>query len=204
MLGHWFGAELGLRTTLIADEGFEPYGGSDVNMLGQFVIAATFAPLELGPVSLAIVPEYSVGVRGEHTRDQEASISVHRLAGGVLADVALIRHLHLYARVALGATYLHGRITSSTVDLQLEADNWTWGLDTTGGLAVLLGAVGDRDEPDAGFWLRAELGYAFAGEAEMSYSVDSDDEARRFGSVGLPAVTPGGVISRWTLGVSFL
>ena len=205
MLGHYFQVDAGLRSVLVANAGFEPYGGASVNLLSQLALGATFLPLQIDPFTLGFSVEYDVGARSQSTRGDDFSLTEHRLAGSVLVDATIIRYVHLFARVAPAALYLHGSITDAALpDRPLTSNGWTWGLDTTGGAAFMLGAVGDREAPKVGFWITAELGYCFAGQVDMTYAPTSDDQdPRRFGSLVLPAVRPHGALSRLGLGLSF-
>jgi hypothetical protein len=205
MLGHYFQVDAGLRSVLVANAGFEPYGGAGVNPLSQLALGATFLPLQIDPFTLGFGVEYDIGARSQSTRGDDFSLTEHRLAGSVLVDATIIRYVHLFARVAPAALYLHGSITDAALpDRPLTSNGWTWGLDTTGGAAFMLGAVGDREAPRVGFWITAELGYCFAGQVDMAYAPTSDDQdPRRFGSLALPAVRPHGALNRLSLGLSF-
>jgi hypothetical protein len=205
MLGHDFQIDLGLRSVLVANTGFEPYGGSGVNLLSQLAIGASYLPLQIDPFTLGAGLEYDVGARSERTRGQDFAITAHRLAASVVGDFTIIRYVHLFARVAPAALYLHGSITDGALpERPLVANRWTWAVDVTGGAAFMLGAVGDRDAPDVGFWIATELGYCFAGKANMTYAPESDDEdPRRFGSIDLPSVRPHGAVNRLSFGLSF-
>jgi hypothetical protein len=49
-----------------------------------------------------------------------------------------------------------------------------------------------------------EMGYSFAGEAEMVLTPGAiDDEPRRFGSVALPGLEPSGFLTRFAGAVTF-
>ena len=77
-------------------------------------------------------------------------------------------------------------------------------MDTTAGAALRLGSAGPEEDPNASFWLSAELGYSFAGSTDMPYTANlADDDPRQFGTVDLPAIRPSGFANRITFGVSF-
>lgn len=203
-LPHWFGAEIGVRTTLLTHDGFEPFVADSVSLLGQLALAASVTPLKFAPIEIGFVPEYNVGAVSHTLRGQESSLALHRLAVGVRVDATITRHLHLYVRGAPAAVYLHGSIRDAAIDRSVVSNGWTWGIDATGGIAVLMGAVGKREHPALGFWLLAEYGYMFAGKKQLDYApAEDDDDPRRFGSIELPAVRPGGVINRLSLALSF-
>jgi hypothetical protein len=204
-LDHLLFAELGFRSVLVADGGFEPYANGDLSLLGQLALAAHALPLKFSPMTIGIGAEYDIGNRSEVTRGQNTSLTVHRLAGSVLVDATIIRHLHTFARFAPGALYLHGTIEDAALPGRpLTTDPWTWAIDTTGGVSVLLGAVGDDQAPAVGFWLSAEFGYCFAGDVEMRFTPEEDeDDSRQFGAVRMPDLNPGGVVNRFALGLTF-
>ena len=88
--------------------------------------------------------------------------------------------------------------------LLLVSRDITWTLDTSAGASLRLGSAGEPDNPAASFWINAELGYSFAGRAEMAYSAElEDDDPRQFGAITLPAVKPAGFMNRLSFGVSF-
>ncbi len=197
-------AEIGLRGTVIAHDGFQPYASKDPELLGQISVAAGIFPLRFSRLALGLMAEYDIGGRSETVRGDDSHLTAHRISLGLQANVDLHRRIYLFTRVAPAAVYFHGSIDDAAIDRPLVANSWTWGLDTTAGAGVLLGAVG-RARPQVGFWLKAELGYAFAGEADMQYApVEDDEDPRRFGSISLPAVSPRGFISRLALSISFL
>jgi hypothetical protein len=201
---HWLGAELGLRAMLVTHDGFEPFAEKDVSLVGQLVVAASIAPLHLDPITISVVPEYNVGAKSHDVRGQESSLTLHRLAAGVRVDATITRHFHVFGRVAPAAVYLHGSLQDAAVDRSVVANGWTWGLDTTAGIALLLGTVGDRQSPLVGFWVLVEYGYMFAGEKDLSYApADDEDDPRQFGSIDLPPIRPGGVINRVSVALSF-
>ncbi|MBI4953000.1 MAG: hypothetical protein HY908_13280 [Myxococcales bacterium] len=201
---HLVQPELGLRLLAISHDGFEPYGTRDVNALASLALGVMFYPLRVGAFALGVGPEYDVGRRAGTVRGDKAVLVVHRLGVPIVADVALIRHVHLFSRIAPAASYLHGAITDTAIDRSLVANGWTWGFDVSGGVTALLGAVGAPDAPDVAFWASLEGGYAFAGEVALSYQPASDDDdPRSFGAVALPPVAPAGALSRIGVGVSF-
>jgi hypothetical protein len=204
-LDHRLQLDLGLRSVWIGHVGFEPYAGGDVNLLAQLALGATYLPFTIDPFTLGLGVEYDVGARSQRSRGQDCALTAHRLAGSVVGDFTLVRYVHLFARVAPAALYLHGSIQDAALpDRPLSSNAWTWGVDTTGGAAFMVGAVGDREAPDVGFWITAELGYSFAGKVAMSYAPTNDGEdPRRFGGIELPALRPSGITNRLTFGLSF-
>jgi hypothetical protein len=202
-LTHRFGFQLGLRTTNITDGGFDPYAES--NGFGQASFVGTFTPWRTLPFSVHLVGEYDIGVNDSEARGDKTSLSMHRIALGLEGRYEPISRLYFYARVAPSALHLRGTIDDIPLGAKLAARTWTWGLDTSGGAAIRLGNGGNDADPIVTFWLTVDLGYTFAGEAEMVYHpVEvNDEEGRRFGDVTLPPIRPNGFVTRFAGVVTF-
>jgi hypothetical protein len=196
------GFEIGARNQIVLFEGFDPYSRSD--LLPHFAVAATWVPVRAGAVSLGVVGEYDIGGQSATARGDATALTVHRFSAGLQARFALASRLYTFVKAAPAALHLRASIDDAALDRPLVARTWTWGLDTTGGAALLLGAAGDRAWPAARFWLVGEIGYAFAGEAEMRFSPEADPEdPRRFGEVELPGLRAAGVVNRFAFAVTF-
>lgn len=196
------GLEIGARTAVVLFEGFDPYSRSD--LLPSFALAATWTPVRVGAFRLALRGEYDIGGQSATARGDETSLVVHRFAGGLEAGLLLGPRVRMFAKAAPALLHLRASIDDPAIDRPLVARTFTWGLDATGGTAVMLAAVGDREWPAARFWLTGELGYAFAGEAAMRFTPEEDeDDPRRFGEVELPGLRPSGVVSRIALAITF-
>jgi len=128
-------------------------------------------------------------------------MTIHRLAGGAETRWQLARRVFLSAKVAPSALYLRGSIADTSVERLLLSRTWTWGLDVSGGVGVLL--VG-ASAHGTGLWVTGDLGYAFAGTSPMAFAPGSDvTDTRKFGTVMLPSLRPSGPVSRLGLAVSF-
>lgn len=186
----------GLRGMLLPSIGFDPYAGND--FLGQLSIAGAIAVVRTRHASILLFGEWDVGTRSGTARGQDTSLTLHRLGGGAETRLLLARRFYLSAKLAPAALHLRGTLRDSDMDRPLVSRNWTWGLDTTGGVGVLLG--GARVQA----WITLDLGYMFAGERGMTYAPGSDEEdTRRFGAVTLPSIKPSGAVSRLALAVTF-
>ncbi len=201
-LEHWWYPELGARAVVVKDPGFDPYATTD--LLGQLVLAMSVMPLHLDWFTLGGTAEYDVGSRRADVRGSDSLLAAHRISVGVLADAEIIRHLHAHVRLSPGAYYLRGSIDDRGADRPLVADGWTWSMDLSAGLGVMFGTFGGEHDDNVAIWARAEFGYSFAGEVDMAFSPEEDDEdPRRFGAVELPPLSPRGFANRLTVGVSF-
>jgi hypothetical protein len=196
------GFEAGMRTTVVLDEGYDPYSAND--LLPHFAGAVTWMPLRAAPFSLGFVGEYNIGGRSGMARGDATSLLIQRASVGLQGRLALGSRVYAFAKAAPSVMYMHSSITDAAVDRSLTADAWTWGVDTTGGAAVMIGRAGDRDWPILRVWIVGELGYAFAGKSEMVFSPEQqDDDPRMFGSVRLPGFRPAGVVNRLALALTF-
>ena len=129
------GFEIGVRNVVVTDPSFDPYSTDDV--LTSFALSATWTPLHFDIVTLGLVGEWSPGGSTGAARGDETSLAVHRGAIGAQARVALGRRVYLHAKVAPAILAISGDIEDPAVERPLEADNVTWGLDATGGAAVV-------------------------------------------------------------------
>lgn len=196
------GLEVGARTQVVLFEGFDPYSRSD--LLPHFAAAGTWVPLRAGAFSLALLGEYDLGGQSANARGDETALTVHRFSAGLQARFTLGSRLYTFVKGAPAALHLRASIDDAALDRPLVARTWTWGVDATGGAGLLLGAAGDEDWPAARFWLVGEIGYAFAGEAEMRFSPEADqDDPRQFGEIELPGLRTAGVVNRLAFAVTF-
>lgn len=199
---HLIATEIGLRMTYIVHEGFDPY--AEKNGYGQVSLAGAYTFWQGTPISVAAGAEWNFGVARAEARGDATALTIHRLAASLQVRYAPVRRLSMFAKLAPAALHIRGDIEDIELSQTLEARTWTWALDATGGAALLLGSAGRDDRPSASFWFSVELGYSFAGEVEMMYRPDSDeDEVRHFGDVRLPNIRPSGFLNRFAFGVSF-
>jgi hypothetical protein len=196
------GLAFGVRGTVVRSAGLDPYANND--FLAQMSFAGGVTIFRAGSVSLFAFAGWDFGGKSAYARGNDARIAVHRLSAGVESRLELGRRFYFFAKLAPAALHLRGSITDAAVDRPLVARTWTWALDTTGGAAVAFAIVGSKEAPSARFWFTGELGYSFAGTASMAYApVEDEEDPRRFGSVMLPALRPGGPVGRLGVAVTF-
>lgn len=94
---------------------------------GSFLAQITL--LRFGPASILLFAEWGLGTRNAQARGQDASLTLHRLAGGAETRIALARRFYLDAKLAPMAYHLRGTIVDSGLDRPLVSRAWTWGLD---------------------------------------------------------------------------
>jgi hypothetical protein len=183
----------GVRATAIPSKGFEAYADNHFLLQSSFSVGLTF--LRKGAFSASASFEWDAGGKSTITRGQELDLFAHRLAIPIEARWEPNKHFALFVKAAPGGDRL---LVSS--DPSLRARAWSFGLDATGGAALMLGRA-----RRARFWLTAEGGYAFAFPAAMHLTTQpgEDDPPRRYGSTSLPDLQLGGGLARLGAAVSF-
>jgi hypothetical protein len=193
-----FSLEAGARITVIGHRGLDPY--SDGDALPQLALGAGITPLRAAPFSLAIEADYALGASTGDARGAEASLTTHRLTLGIVGRAELGERLRFFARVAPGVVNASATITDPGFHRALDASAWAFGLDAVGGADLLV----TRPDADVGLRLSVDLGYAYAGASEMSFTPESeDDDLRRFGPTRLPDLAVRGVTYRWAMSITF-
>lgn len=201
-LPHHIGLQFGVRTTNIPSGGYDPFAES--NGLAQASIAGTFTPWRSLPFSAHALAELDIGGSNAMARGAETSLTMLRFALGLEGRYEPISRLYFFAKVAPAAIHASAEIEDYFLSATLKSRSWTWALDTTGGAALRLGNAGKDHDPSATFWLMLEMGYSFAGEAEMVLTPgEIEDEPRRFGSVALPDLSPSGFLTRFAGAITF-
>jgi hypothetical protein len=189
----------GVRGSLLRSAGFDPYASNDVFFQGSVIVGMTV--LRAGKADIMLSAQWDGGTRSASARGEDTSLSVHRFSGVAEMRYHLHRRFFLGAKLAPAAFYLSGSITDASIDRPLVTHKWTWGLDTTGGAGVLIGSTGPRGVK---VWLTLDLGYTFAGEAQMAYAPAADSsDPRKYGSVMLPSFRPAALTSRLGMQVAF-
>lgn len=201
-LTHHFGIHLGARVVHIPSSGYDPF--SDSNGLGQSVIAATFTPWRSLPFSAHVAAEWNVGSSNALARGDETSLSLYRFAAGIEGRYEPISRLYLFVKLMPAALHARAEIEDPALNVTLKSRSWAWSLDATGGAAFRVASGGKDHDPAVSFWLLCDMGYSFAGKADMVFTPgDVEEESRRFGSVALPGLDPSGFVTRITGALTF-
>lgn len=190
---------VGVRGSILRSAGFDPYLNTD--FFAQSSLLAGLTIVRAGPASIGLFANWDFGARNAMARGQEASLAMHRLVGGAETRLYLHRRFFFDAKLAGVAYHLRGAIQDTSLDRPLVSRTWTWGLDVSGGMGVVLTGVrggGPR------LYLTLDLGYTFAGDAAMSYAPTEDaEDTRKYGSVRLPSIKPSGATSRLGIALGF-
>jgi hypothetical protein len=188
---------VGPRLLVIPAAGYDPYSTNDV--LAQFAISGGVTLFHSGTASMIASLEWDFGGKSASARGQDASLFVHRLAGSLETRWQPVSRLYFSAKLAPGALRLLGSISDPVQSSPLLARAWTWNLEATGGAGLLLGRTAR-----AQFWLTGEIGYAFAGEAQMAFAhAATEDDPRNYGTTMLPPLKLAGGVGKLGVAVSF-
>ena len=199
---HWMWFDVGFRTYVIFNDGFDAF--SDNEVLGQGAFTVGFTPLHFEPFGIGLTAEYDIGRKSHNIRGIDSGLTLHRLGVGVQghADLGILR---LFARATPAFWYGAATIDDASFQRPLVSSGFTWGFDATGGAAIRIASVGPTSsDAVVRFWLLLELGYGFAGNIDMTFAPEEDeDDPRQFGVVSLPPVRPAGMVNRFGFAVSF-
>jgi hypothetical protein len=189
----------GLRVVFAADPGLGPY--MTTGSIPELALGASLPLLRQGRFSLAALAEWDVGSRSASTRGDTTSLTVNRLAGGFEGRLALAPRLYAFARLAPSATHVGASIDDVAASGRpLEAGGWTWGLDATGGAALMIGG-GPRTRFH--LWLVADAGYGFSGAVPMRFAPPVEvGDPRTFGAVQLPDARTQGAVGALNLALA--
>ncbi len=201
-LPHQIGLQFGVRITNIPSGGYDPF--SDSNGLALASFAGTFTPWQSRPFSLHALADWNIGGSNASARGADSALTMFRFALGLEGRYEPISRLYFFAKLAPAALHVRADIKELYLGATLKSRSWTWALDTTGGAALRLGSSGKADDPSATFWLMLEMGYSFAGKADMVLTPDDvEEESRRFGEVTLPGLQPSGFLTRFAGAMTF-
>ncbi len=193
---------MGPRYSWLRGKGFDPYNSNDLQL--GVDVEAQLRVVNAGAFSVWALAGWSTGGVSESTRGLPTSLTFHDLHLGVVGYVRPWNRLGFYARAAPGAHYFKAKLAPLSLPHALIGSEWTWGLEASAGASLLLGAAGNDAWPSARFWLNGDLGYAATGSVAMKVKADvPDDEAARYGSTSLPALSGSGVLLRFAFGVTF-
>ncbi len=175
-------AQLGARSTLLKDPGFDPFASDD--LLTQVSVGVARTVWTDGAVSFAPGVIWDYGQRDGTARGQSTSLSVHRLA------VALEGRYHFlpwaYGLVRLTPGALHQSIELADAMAPYVASHWAFAFDASAGAAFLLGPERDGSGPGPHWWVAAEGGYSYAGSTALRLHSDlAEGDPRRTGDLDL-------------------
>lgn len=199
---HHFGVYIGFRFLNLTHPGYDPYSESDA--LVQNALGFSFTPWKSERLQLHFLGEWNIGASTAYARGAQTDLLVNRIALGVEGRWMPKSRFYLYAKIVPSVVNLSGKIEDWDLGVDLESSSWAMVLDTSAGAALRLGTAGKAPGRTASFWLMMDWGYAFASQASMTFRPpEIEDEPRKFGSINLPGLRPGGFVTRASFGVTF-
>lgn len=195
---------LGLRTAVVESKGYDPFSASDAMPLGT--LFGTVTPWATRPFSVHLAFEWDFGSSSAQARGIRSSMDFHRLALGLELRYLPVSRIMLFARAMPGAIHVGGTVEDASFADHLEANAWTWGVDTTAGAAARVVAFGDSESPAASMWVGLDMGVRFAGDTALRLrpgGLSDDDQGRKFGEIPMADLDLSGFVGRLTVSVSF-
>ncbi|MEZ4301810.1 MAG: hypothetical protein R3B70_43145 [Polyangiaceae bacterium] len=195
---------LAFSTSLVESKGLDAYSDDDV--LPMISVFGTVTPFATRPFSVHLAFGWDWGQTEALARGIPSSLDVHRLSLGIEGRYMPISRLALFVRALPAAIHAEGNVQDASFADHLSAGAWTWGVDLTGGAAARLAAFGNSENPAASVWMGLDMGYRFAGTAEMKLKpagLTEDDLSRRFGELPMAALDLSGFTGRLHVSVWF-
>lgn len=195
---------MGVRAGRIDDAGFDPFANN--SQLWQYSLTATRTLLATRRFSFAAGASWDVGQRDDtEARGFQTGIAVHRLSVPLEARFHAATWLYVFGRVAPGADYRKAWITDpSSPSAELDSSAWAPAADFSLGASFLAGPQGKPDSHVPRFWFSPELGYAWSGATDLTFSPKgSDVDPQPTGTTNLGELALRGPFARMSVELSF-
>jgi hypothetical protein len=173
----WQG-QLGVRSTFVTDRAFDPFATD--NALTAVSLGVTRTLFDRDEISFASGIIWDYGERNATARGQATNFVANRLAVPLEGRYHFLPWMYGLVRMTPGAVHQSARLHDPLSPTPFGAQAWTFNLDASGGLAVLLGPHAESSGSPVRWWLAGEGGYSYAGAASllMRPDVQSDDPRR--------------------------
>lgn len=197
---HFMGL-LGVRTAYIGGPGFDAFADDDA--LVQSTVGFGRTLHARGDLSLFAVGLWDFGARESSVREQETTLSVHRVALGPEGRLHAARRLYAFARALPAVLNVQAVMTDGTTGASLEVHEWIFGVDATAGVAleVLGEARGASRQPR--LWLAAEGGYGWSVPLDLELTPESGNAPARLEPLDLGELSLQGGFFRVSAALSF-
>jgi hypothetical protein len=194
-------ASAGVRTMYIKSAGFDPFSTNDGFV--QFSLSGLGVVARKDRLSLAVGVGLDVGSSSATARSEPSSISLTHPSALAEGRYQPWSRFYLFARVAPG--FVHGKATindaSSPSGSGLTTDFDAFSLDTSGGGAFCLGAVGTAR---VGVWLMADGGYSWVASQDLILAPTlSNPDQNKAGTLDLGTLAPRGGFFRISMALSY-
>ncbi len=197
---HWMGV-LGVRTAFIGGPGFDPFADDDVLVQSSVGVGRTV--IAVNDWSLFAAGLWDFGAREDSIRDQQTTLSVHRVAVGPEVRYHAARRLFAFGRVVPALLNAQAILADDATGASLEAHEWVFGLDASAGLAleVIGQATGASRQPR--FWLIAEGGYGWSVPVDLALEPEGGGAPARLAALDLGELAVRGGMFRVAAALSF-
>lgn len=193
---------LGVRTALIADQGYDPFATNDV--FTQVTIGFSRTVLVIGELSLAADLHWDYGERSGEARGAATELEVHRLALGPELRYHVLPVLYGFSRISPALLRNSASLQDEATDSPLHARGWAFGLDATLGVAAQLYGARSGASNVPRIWGSVEAGYGFGAPTDLSFTADDHVEVpMRSAPVELGELSMSGPLLRVSAAVSF-
>jgi hypothetical protein len=175
----WQG-QLGVRSTFVTDRAFDPFATDNALTTVSLGITRTLFDHEQLSFASGIIWDY--GERSATARGQATNLVAHRLAVPLEGRYHLLPWMYGLVRVTPGVVHQSARLYDTWAPFGAQA--WTFGLDASAGLALLLGPHSESSASPVRWWLAGEGGYSYAGSAKLLLRPEvASDDPRRTGDL---------------------
>jgi len=190
----WQG-QVGFRSTFVTDPGFDPFATD--NVLTTFSLGFSRTLFDYDAFSFAPGFVWDYGTRSANARGQATNFAAHRLALALEGRYHFAPWVYGLVRVTPGTIHQRQELKDPLAAAPFVAKEWTFALDTSAGLAFLLGPHSPSSASPVRWWLAAEGGYGYANTASLMMRPDlGADDPRRTGDLDLGRLALSGAFVR--------
>lgn len=197
-------ASLGVRTSLVGAEGYDPYAENDVLTQGSLGLSHTlFAD---GDWSVAGAGGFDFGGSSSTVRGAHSELDLYRFSVAPELRFHLIPRLYLLGRVGPTLTRDRVKISDAATQADLSSAGWTFGFDSA--LGVAFEAIGKPSGNHQGVrgWIQLEFGYGWSAPREVNLEATGEDAAQapqRVAGLDMPDLALRGPAAKLSVAASF-
>ncbi len=197
-------ASLGVRTSLVADSGYDPY--ADDNVLTQGSIGLSHTLFAEGDWSLAAAAGFDFGGVSANVRGQHSELDMYRFSLAPELRFHLLPRMYFLGRLGPTLTRDRVKVYDSAAATDLSSAGLTFGFDAALGAAYeVIGKTSGAHHGTRG-WIQLELGYGWAASRDVTLEPrgdDADSAPERINGVAMPALAIRGPAVKVAVAASF-
>lgn len=195
---------LGVRTSLVSNEGYDPY--ADDNVLTQGSIGVSQALFADGEWSLAAAGAFDFGGANSSARGEASDLNVYRFTLAPELRFHLLPRLYFLGRLGPTLTYDRVKVYDDVAATDLSSAGLSFGFDSALGAAYEV--IGKRSGAHRGprGWIQLELGYGWSSSRDITLEPrgdDADAAPERLRGVAMPALALRGPSVKVAVAASF-